>query len=95
MCHPESAGEDEDTFFVQIHGARPAPWACVSNWECRILLHLRTDVGVKNLVENATAASSSQINLVWTDTSGNEDGFKIKRCRGARLHELREVWERT
>jgi len=31
----------------------------------------------------ATAASSSQVNLRWTDTSDNEDGFKIERCQGA------------
>ena len=30
-----------------------------------------------NLV--ATAASSSQINLTWTDNSSNEDGFKLYR----------------
>jgi ABC-type ATPase with predicted acetyltransferase domain len=24
--------------------------------------------------------SSSQINLSWTDNSGNEDGFRIERC---------------
>src|SRR5207244_6313891 len=30
-----------------------------------------------NLV--ATAASSSQINLTWTDNSSNEDGFKLNR----------------
>ncbi|HXI51676.1 MAG TPA: Ig-like domain-containing protein, partial [Candidatus Saccharimonadales bacterium] len=28
---------------------------------------------------SATAVSSSQINLAWTDTSANEDGFKIER----------------
>ena len=31
----------------------------------------------------ATAASSSQINLAWTDGSNNESGFKIERCTGA------------
>lgn len=34
-----------------------------------------------NLV--ATAVSSSQVNLNWTDASTNEDGFKIERCAGA------------
>ncbi|GAB4435943.1 MAG: hypothetical protein OHK0015_27300 [Chloroflexi bacterium OHK40] len=32
---------------------------------------------------SATAASSSQINLSWTDASSNEDGFKIERCQGS------------
>jgi hypothetical protein len=31
----------------------------------------------------ASAASSGQINLAWTDNSTNEDGFKIERCQGA------------
>ncbi len=34
-----------------------------------------------NLV--ATALSRTQINLTWTDNSGNEDDFKIERCAGA------------
>ena len=32
---------------------------------------------------SATAESRSQINLSWTDTSGNEDGVKIERCKGS------------
>jgi hypothetical protein len=31
----------------------------------------------------ATAVSSSQINLAWTDNATNETGFKIERCQGA------------
>jgi hypothetical protein len=31
---------------------------------------------------NASAVSKSQINLSWTDTSSNEDGFKIERATG-------------
>ncbi|HEV2827379.1 MAG TPA: fibronectin type III domain-containing protein, partial [Pyrinomonadaceae bacterium] len=31
---------------------------------------------------SATAASSSQINLAWTDNSNDEDGFKLERCQG-------------
>ena len=31
----------------------------------------------------ATAASSSQINLTWTDSATNEQGFKIERCSGS------------
>jgi subtilisin family serine protease len=32
---------------------------------------------------SASAISSSQINLAWTDASNNEDGFQIERCTGA------------
>jgi len=32
---------------------------------------------------NASASSSSQINLSWTDNANNEDGFQIERCTGA------------
>ena len=31
----------------------------------------------------ATAVSSSQIDLAWTDNSSNESQFKIERCQGA------------
>src|SRR6266498_3395260 len=31
----------------------------------------------------ATAVSSSQINLSWTDNATTEDGFTIERCSGA------------
>jgi hypothetical protein len=31
----------------------------------------------------ATAVSTSQIDLSWTDNASNEDGFKIERCQGA------------
>jgi hypothetical protein len=31
----------------------------------------------------ATAISKSQINLSWADTSSNETGFRIERCKGA------------
>ena len=34
----------------------------------------------------ATAVSSSQINLSWTDNSNNETGFKIDQATSSRLH---------
>jgi hypothetical protein len=34
-------------------------------------------------VLSATATSSSQINLTWTDNSNNETGFKIERKMGS------------
>ncbi|MCU1288828.1 MAG: hypothetical protein JWN60_1057 [Acidobacteria bacterium] len=39
----------------------------------------------------ATAASSVQINLAWTDNSANEDGFKIERCQNAACTTFAEV----
>lgn len=38
-------------------------------------------VAPANLV--ATVISKSQINLSWTDNSGNETGFRIERCKGS------------
>ncbi|MCC6858164.1 MAG: M36 family metallopeptidase [Bryobacterales bacterium] len=40
---------------------------------------------------NAAAVSSSQINLAWTDNSGNEQGFKIERCQGAGCSNFAQV----
>jgi hypothetical protein len=39
----------------------------------------------------ATAVSSSQINLTWTDNSNNEDGFRIERCQGASCNNFAEI----
>ncbi|MCI0338111.1 MAG: S8 family serine peptidase [Acidobacteria bacterium] len=40
---------------------------------------------------SATAASSSQINLGWTDNSNNEDGFRIERCQGSGCTNFAEI----
>jgi fibronectin type III domain protein len=39
----------------------------------------------------ATAVSSSQINLAWTDNSNNETGFKIERCQGNNCTNFAEI----
>ncbi|HJX93205.1 MAG TPA: fibronectin type III domain-containing protein, partial [Pyrinomonadaceae bacterium] len=39
----------------------------------------------------ATATSTSQVNLAWTDNSSNEDGFKIERCSGANCTNFTQV----
>lgn len=36
----------------------------------------------------ATVVSSNQVNLSWTDNSGNEDGFKIERSRSLSFFDL-------
>ena len=41
----------------------------------------------------ATAASSSQINLGWTDNSTNEDGFRIERCQGSGCTSFAQIAE--
>ena len=39
----------------------------------------------------ATPISSTQVDLIWTDSSGNEDGFKIERCQGAGCTSFAEI----
>ncbi len=39
----------------------------------------------------ATAVSSGQIDLSWTDASFNEDGFKIERCTGSMCTNFTQV----
>jgi hypothetical protein len=39
----------------------------------------------------ANAVSSSQINLAWSDNSGNETGFKIERCQGNNCNNFAEI----
>ena len=42
-----------------------------------------------NLV--ATAVSSSQINLTWTDSDNTEQGFKIERCTGVGCSDFAQI----
>ena len=39
----------------------------------------------------ATAVSSSQINLTWTDNDNNEQGFKIERCTGVGCSDFAQI----
>jgi carboxypeptidase T len=39
----------------------------------------------------AAAASSSQINLTWTDSDTTESGFKIERCTGAGCSDFAQI----
>jgi hypothetical protein len=39
----------------------------------------------------ATAVSSSQINLTWTDSDNTEQGFKIERCTGAGCSDFAQI----
>ena len=39
----------------------------------------------------ATAVSSSQINLTWTDSDDTEQGFKIERCTGAGCSDFAQI----
>jgi len=40
---------------------------------------------------NASAVSSSQINLTWNDNATNEDGYAIERCTGAGCTTFAEI----
>ncbi|HEX8169921.1 MAG TPA: fibronectin type III domain-containing protein [Thermoanaerobaculia bacterium] len=39
----------------------------------------------------AAAVSGTQVHLVWTDTTTNEDGFRIERCSGAACNTFDEI----
>src|SRR5262245_21754651 len=41
---------------------------------------------------SATAASSSRINLSWSDGANNEDGFAIERCVGSGCANFAEIF---
>jgi hypothetical protein len=40
---------------------------------------------------SATGISRTQINLSWTDNSGNESGFKIERCKNPNCTNFAQV----
>jgi predicted phage tail protein len=40
---------------------------------------------------SATAVSSSQINLTWTDSDSTEQGFKIERCSGTGCFDFAQI----
>jgi hypothetical protein len=40
---------------------------------------------------SATAVSSSQINLTWSDNANNESGFKVERCSGVGCSDFAQV----
>ena len=42
---------------------------------------------------SATAVSYRQIDLVWADNSGNEDGFRIERCTGAGCTSFAQIFQ--
>src|SRR4029453_9011987 len=46
-----------------------------------------------NAPANLTAVpgTSTQINLAWTDSSNNEEGFKIERCQGSSCSNFMEI----
>jgi hypothetical protein len=70
---------------VQISGANvpngPQPFALVVDGNLTSAPPPPAPAAPSNLT--ATAASSSQINLGWTDNANNETGFKVERCQGA------------
>ncbi|SNB47458.1 DUF2341 domain-containing protein [Geobacter sp. DSM 9736] len=39
----------------------------------------------------ATRASETEVNLVWSDTTGDESGFRIERCEGSTCDSFTEI----
>jgi fibronectin type 3 domain-containing protein len=68
-----------------------------ANWQTRVGSFKLGDCGPAPAAPtapaslNATAVSSSEIDLTWADNSDNETGFKIERCTGAGCSNFAEV----
>ena len=68
------------TYFYRVRTVNGAGNSAYSN-EANATLPVSPPAAPANL--SATAISSSQINLTWTDQSANETGFQIERKTGA------------
>lgn len=73
------------TWTVQVKGFNvpngPQPFALVADGGTMTTVVPTPPAAPSNAT--ATPVSRTQINLSWTDTSTNEDGFKIERCAGS------------
>ena len=67
------------------------------NWSTRIVLFKFAGCGtapappVAPTGLLASAASAGQVNLTWSDNSGDEDGFTIERCTGSGCTDFAQV----
>ena len=66
-------------YYFRVRASNPAGDSAYSNTASATTQQL-PPAGPTSLA--ATAISRSQINLTWSDSSNNEDGFKIERCQG-------------
>ena len=77
--YPDSGLNENTTYYYRIRAYNSAGNSGYSD-----TASATTNLSIPNAPSNlqATAFSTSQISLSWTDNSDNEDGFKIERRRG-------------
>ena len=71
------------TYFYRVVSFNDAGTSSFSNTASATTSGTPTAVPAAPSGLTATTISRSQINLSWTDNSGNESGFTIERCRNA------------
>lgn len=71
-----------NTFFYRVRSFSGSGNSAYSNTTNTVVPGTGPTVPATPTGLTATAASSTQVNLAWTDASNNETGFKIERCSG-------------
>ncbi len=75
--YPDTGLEDGTTYYYRVRAYKGTQYSGYSN-EANDTIELAAPTDL-----NATAVSSSQVDLSWTDNSSSEDGFSIERKEGA------------
>ena len=93
--HPLATAEEVRTAILQSATATPTPsMAGVTQTGGRLNIGFwfaSVPAPSAPSLLGATAVSTSQINLSWTDNAGDEDGINIERCAGATCTNFAQV----
>ena len=75
------------TYTYRVRGFKTAanPWETVSN-TASVTTTINVPTGL-----TATAANTTQVNLVWNRTTEGETGFKVERCQGSGCGDFSEI----
>ncbi|HEX5886894.1 MAG TPA: fibronectin type III domain-containing protein [Pyrinomonadaceae bacterium] len=83
VSHSVTGLSPSTTYFYRVVSFNDAGNSSFSNTASATTSGTPTAVPAAPSGLTATTISRSQINLSWTDNSGNESGFTIERCRNA------------